>query len=178
MLRGQSILVNRVWYVYKGFCGPVRMAWWLSMQQQQLVPFPFFVFLFLSFSHMDVICHFFGRSSNPRLLTFESCAMVVYLEGDIKKDIVFLSLLFFSLSLYIYMCVCIWWLRNYKKMERKNKRRWSILHLHCPMWRLYPNRRRESELFFRNSISSCCFVGRQLTRRYYRDITTMCLYQV
>ena len=69
--------------------------------------FFFFVFLFLSFSHMDVICHFFGRSSNPRLLTFESCVMVVYLEGDIKKDIVFLSLSLSYSFLSLYICALV-----------------------------------------------------------------------
>jgi hypothetical protein len=116
---------------------------------------------------------------HPTLVSWHSrAALWSYTWKEISKRTLCFCLSYSFLSLSLYMCVCIWWLRNYKKMERKNKRRWSILRLHCPMWRLYPNRRRESELLFRNSISSCCFVGRQLTRRYYRDITTMCLYQV
>ena len=113
--------------------------------------FPFFFFCFLISlllpygCDMSLFWTFIQPSSlDIRELRYGRIFGRRYQKGHCVS--VSLPLLFFSLS--IYMCVgCA----TIKKMERKYKRRWSILHLHCPIWRLNPNRRRESELLFRNS---------------------------
>ena len=69
-------------------------------------------FLFFFFSHMDVMCHFLGRSSRPASLDiFESCATSVAGRRYQKGHCVSVSL-----------CVLWMMLGHYKNGKEKNKR--------------------------------------------------------